>query len=100
MLAIALIGFAALALRMWALGLGLPSWLHPDEYRVLFFAQRLRRRSQSAFFTYLTFHYYLLALVYLAYFLWQNISGQQRKHDLVVEMSLSMLAIDPLRKAG
>ena len=36
MLAIALIGFAVLALRMWALGLGLPSWLHPDEYRVLF----------------------------------------------------------------
>ena len=36
MLAIALIGFAILALRMWALGLGLPSWLHPHEYRVLF----------------------------------------------------------------
>jgi hypothetical protein len=95
MLAIALIGFAVLALRMWALGLGLPSWLHPDEYRVLFFAQRLRRRSQSAFFTYLTFHCYLLALVYGAYFLWQNIFGQQRNYDLVIETSLSMLAIDP-----
>jgi hypothetical protein len=32
MLAIALIGFAALTLRMWPLGFGLPSWLHPDEY--------------------------------------------------------------------
>jgi hypothetical protein len=95
LLAIALIGFAALVLRMWALGFGLPSGLHPDKYSFVFSARRLQRRSRSAFFTYSTFHYYLLPLVYLAYFLWQNMFGQQRNYDLVIETSLSLLAIDP-----
>jgi hypothetical protein len=50
MLAIALIGFAVLALRMWALGLGLPSWLHPDEYRVLFFCSTSTAAISIRFF--------------------------------------------------
>jgi len=37
MLAIALIGLAAFALKVWALDFGLPSWLHPDEFSFVFF---------------------------------------------------------------
>ena len=36
MVGIALIGLLALALRVYALDFGLPSWLHPDEFSFVF----------------------------------------------------------------
>ena len=69
MIGIALIGLLALALRVWALDFGLPSWLHPDEFSFVFIPLNFFSGDLNPhFFTYPTFHYYLLALVYLVHF--------------------------------
>ena len=71
----ALVALAA-GLRLWALGFGLPSWLHPDEYSsVLFPLNFFGGDLNPHFFTYPTLHYYLLGLVYGGYFLLQKIAG-------------------------
>ena len=76
MLGIALIGLSALALRLWALDFALPNWLHPDEFSFVFIPLNFYSGDYNPhFFTYPTFHYYLLSLVYLVYFLWERLCG-------------------------
>lgn len=76
MVAIAFIALVALGLRVWALDFGLPSWLHPDEFSFVFFPLNFYSGDFNPhFFTYPTLHYYLLALVYLACFAWENLAG-------------------------
>ena len=76
MIGIALIGLLALALRVWALDFGLPSWLHPDEFSFVFIPLNFFSGDLNPhFFTYPTFHYYLLALVYLVHFAWEYLFG-------------------------
>ena len=76
MVGIALIGLLALALRVYALDFGLPSWLHPDEFSFVFIPLNFFSGDFNPhFFTYPTFHYYALGLVYLIYFLYENLGG-------------------------
>ena len=76
MAAIALIGALALALRIWVLDFGLPSGLHPDEFSFVFIPLNFFSGNLNPhFFTYPTFHYYLLALVYLSCFAWEYLFG-------------------------
>ncbi|MDP6699874.1 MAG: glycosyltransferase family 39 protein, partial [Candidatus Latescibacteria bacterium] len=73
---LALIGALALALRIWALDFGLPSGLHPDEFSFVFIPLNFFSGDLNPhFFTYPTFHYYLLALVYLGCFTWEYLFG-------------------------
>jgi tetratricopeptide (TPR) repeat protein len=88
LLAIALIGFAALVLRVWALDFGLPSWLHPDEFSFVFLPLNFYGGDLNPhFFTYPTFHYYLLSLVYLAYFLWENVFGAGHSFEQFIALN-------------
>ena len=76
MAAVALIGALALALRIWVLDFGLPSGLHPDEFSFVFIPLNFFSGNLNPhFFTYPTFHYYLLALVYLSFFAWEYLFG-------------------------
>ena len=66
----------AAGLRLWALGFGLPSWFHPDDYSFVFFPlQFFSGDLNPHFFTYPTFHYYLLSLLYGLYFCLQKFFG-------------------------
>ncbi len=75
----ALVGFAlalAALLRFQALDFGLPSWLHPDEYSFVFFPLNFWSGDLNPhFFTYPTLQYYLLSILYLAYFGLQFAAG-------------------------
>lgn len=76
LLLLALLVALGAGLRLWAIGFGLPSWLHPDEFGAVFiplnfFSGDLNPR----FFTYPTLHYYLLGAVYGGYFLLQHLFG-------------------------
>jgi len=66
----------AAGLRLWALDFGLPSWLHPDEFSFVFFPLNFFSGDLNPhFFTYPTFHYYLLGLVYGLCFCLQKLFG-------------------------
>ena len=89
MVGIALIGLLALALRVYALDFGLPSWLHPDEFSFVFIPLNFFSGDFNPhFFTYPTFHYYALGLVYLIYFLYENLGGAAKcRFEAIVPLS-------------
>ena len=73
---LAVILLLAAGLRLWALGFGLPSWFHPDDYSFVFFPlQFFSGDLNPHFFTYPTLHYYLLGLLYGLYFCLQKFLG-------------------------
>ncbi len=73
---IALFG-AALVLRTWALGWGLPYVEHPDEPAVLETAIRMVKEGEPnpGRFIYPSFHYYMLALVIRLHAVWGIAQG-------------------------
>jgi len=73
---IALFG-AALVLRLWALGWGLPYVEHPDEPAVLETAVRMVKEGEPnpGRFIYPSFYYYMLALVIRLHTVWGIAQG-------------------------
>jgi len=72
--ALALVVLAAAALRLYGLDFGLPSMLHPDEFSFVYFPLNFYSLDFNPhFFTYPTFHYYVLAVLYGILFVLQSL---------------------------
>jgi len=72
----AALALAAASLRLYGLDFGLPSMLHPDEFSFVYFPLNFYSGDLNPhFFTYPTFHYYVLAALYGLIFAFQALFG-------------------------
>ncbi len=74
----ALLGVVALGLRVWGIGFDLPNLYHRDEAKYVSIPLRILKTGDynPHFFNYPTFFFYLLALVYIIYFLFMASRGR------------------------
>jgi 4-amino-4-deoxy-L-arabinose transferase-like glycosyltransferase len=88
----ALLGAVALGLRVWSIGFDLPNLYHRDEAKYVSIPLRILKTGDynPHFFNYPTLFFYLLALVYIVYFLFMASRGALGSLDGLVMPEIVM----------
>ncbi len=88
----ALLGVVALGMRVWGIGFDLPNLYHRDEAKYVSIPLRILKTGDynPRFFNYPTLFFYLLALVYIVYFLFMASRGQLGNLDGLVMPEIVM----------